>query len=414
MKITIHRGANQIGGCITEIATANTKIIIDLGSNLPGSREPDFTQQDIERITSDADAIFYTHFHGDHIGLCRYVPDGIKQYIGEGAKEVNICKYRVLANHNSNFQRDLEIAQAMRTYEEARRYDIEKKGEIYITPYFVDHSAFNSYMFLIEANHKRILHTGDFRGHGYLSKGLGKILRHIGNVDILISEGTMLSRLGEKVEHECWIQKEAIKLLTKDRHPNYYFALCSSTDMDRLASFHAACKKSGAKFVCDAYQKSILDIFTKYAASHSDLFNFNDDTTLVIGDNCNFDKDLRPNGFIMPVRAGSHLDFVKKMKYYFPDAELIYSMWKGYYEGTEAQKNKYVMNFLSLFQGVFHYLHTTGHADTQTLQKVCKAVSPSIGVIPIHKDAETQYVSHGFRVLEEGPTTIDGIEIDMN
>lgn len=31
MKVTIHRGINQIGGCITEIATSNTRILIDLG-----------------------------------------------------------------------------------------------------------------------------------------------------------------------------------------------------------------------------------------------------------------------------------------------------------------------------------------------------------------------------------------------
>ncbi|PKP47261.1 MAG: hypothetical protein CVT94_11970 [Bacteroidetes bacterium HGW-Bacteroidetes-11] len=35
MKITIHRGIDQIGGCITEIATDNKRILIDLGQNLP-------------------------------------------------------------------------------------------------------------------------------------------------------------------------------------------------------------------------------------------------------------------------------------------------------------------------------------------------------------------------------------------
>ena len=35
MKIIIHRGIDQIGGCITEIATDNAKILIDLGQNLP-------------------------------------------------------------------------------------------------------------------------------------------------------------------------------------------------------------------------------------------------------------------------------------------------------------------------------------------------------------------------------------------
>ena len=37
MKITIHRGAHQIGGCITEIESDNAKILIDLGANLPDS-----------------------------------------------------------------------------------------------------------------------------------------------------------------------------------------------------------------------------------------------------------------------------------------------------------------------------------------------------------------------------------------
>ncbi len=392
MNITIHRGINQIGGCITEIATANTKVIIDLGSNLPGCQGEEFTRQDVERITAGADAIYYTHFHGDHVGLSGYVHDNVGQYIGKGAQEVNICKYSVLAKHDSKYEHDLKVAQNMKTYEEAQTYNVGDKDEIYITPFFVDHSAFDSYMFLIEADKKRILHTGDFRGHGYLSKGLEKILNlKARNIDVLITEGTMLSRLNENVVHENIIKTEAIKLLKKDNHPHFLFALCSSTDMDRLASFHAACKETGAKFLCDSYQKSVLDIFTKYAAPYSDLFNFNDETTKVLRENCSFDWDLRPNGFIMPVRAGSQLDFVKKMLYYFPDAELVYSMWKGYIEGTEEQKNQNIIDFVNLFHGQYHYLHTSGHADVNTLEKVCKITNPSIGVIPIHKEKDTRF-----------------------
>ena len=37
MEIIIHRGAHQIGGCITEIKSDNAKILIDLGANLPDS-----------------------------------------------------------------------------------------------------------------------------------------------------------------------------------------------------------------------------------------------------------------------------------------------------------------------------------------------------------------------------------------
>lgn len=119
MNITIHRGINQIGGCITEIATANTKVIIDLGSNLPGCQGEVFTRQDVECITAGADAIYYTHFHGDHVGLSGYVHDNVGQYIGKGAQEVNICKYSVLAKHDSKYEHDLKVAQNMKTYEEA-------------------------------------------------------------------------------------------------------------------------------------------------------------------------------------------------------------------------------------------------------------------------------------------------------
>ena len=48
MKITIHRGQNQIGGCITEIESGSgTKILIDLGHNLPEGDNPSEDKYDI-------------------------------------------------------------------------------------------------------------------------------------------------------------------------------------------------------------------------------------------------------------------------------------------------------------------------------------------------------------------------------
>jgi len=73
MKITIHRGANQIGGCITEFATKDAKIFIDLGSNLPGSDKTDYSADDVRRITADADAIFYSHYHDVLLELFPYI-----------------------------------------------------------------------------------------------------------------------------------------------------------------------------------------------------------------------------------------------------------------------------------------------------------------------------------------------------
>lgn len=85
MKITIHRGINQIGGCITEIATEKTRILIDLGQNLPDGEglvtDNLANLESIEILTKGLNAIFYTHYHGDHLGLFHLVPDSINQHI---------------------------------------------------------------------------------------------------------------------------------------------------------------------------------------------------------------------------------------------------------------------------------------------------------------------------------------------
>lgn len=48
MKLTIHRGTNQIGGCITEIESSGYKIFIDFGEQLPGTeiKEYDYPHDD--------------------------------------------------------------------------------------------------------------------------------------------------------------------------------------------------------------------------------------------------------------------------------------------------------------------------------------------------------------------------------
>lgn len=66
MKITIHRGTHQIGGCASEICTANTRIFIDFGSALDGSAG---IQIDGLNTGKDAcDGVLLTHYHGDHVG----------------------------------------------------------------------------------------------------------------------------------------------------------------------------------------------------------------------------------------------------------------------------------------------------------------------------------------------------------
>ena len=251
MRITIHR-ANQIGGCITIIEHNGCKIIIDLGSNLPGSCQEELSKDDIDTLTAGANAIFYTHYHGDHTGLHHLVSPEIPQYIGKGAKDIMVCKYEVLCKHDNRFIDMLTSAELMKTYVADQPIKYSGADKIIVTPYFVSHSAFDAYMFKIECNGIKILHTGDFRKHGYLGKSLFKMLgKYVGQVDLLITEGTMLGRRQEKVVTENDIKMNIIDVL---KNHKYIFALCSSTELDRLASFHAACKEIGRVFLIDQYQ----------------------------------------------------------------------------------------------------------------------------------------------------------------
>src|SRR5690606_37139179 len=186
---------------------------------------------------------------------------------------------------------------------------IIKVGDIKIIPYFVSHSAYDAFMFLIEANGKRILHTGDFRGHGYLSKGLlptiEKLILKQGKIDFLITEGTMLSRLDERVRHENELKREVIELMKQYKN---VFVMCSSTDLERLATFHAANTELGGRpFVCDDFQKNVLEIFSDTAGRESPLFNFGEPYSFWKG-NSKLLKWMQEKGFCMLVRATDKFD----------------------------------------------------------------------------------------------------------
>ena len=95
IRIKIHRGTHQIGGCATEIECDGERILIDLGANLPGSDE-EAAISDSKLLDSvfgvhrkrHFDAILFSHYHGDHYGLYKEIPEGIPLYIVSCAKHI--------------------------------------------------------------------------------------------------------------------------------------------------------------------------------------------------------------------------------------------------------------------------------------------------------------------------------------
>lgn len=371
MNIIVHRGTNQIGGMVTEISTESTRIFIDMGSELPDenglTRPETLSVEGVTRGEKNCDAVFFTHYHGDHIGMLADILPGVPLYMGAAAKAIYlVLQKRMRSDH-------VAVIKSIKTFEAAQKIQV---GDISVTPFWVDHSAYDAYMFLIESNGKKILHTGDFRTHGFRgNKTIPMLKKYIGQVDVLITEGTALSRddCVPKTEHE--LQSEIKVLLEQYK---YVFVICSSTNIDRLASVNQATPR-GKYFLCDDYQKDVLEVAKEFGGQYSSLYAFEKVTTL----GKNLEEKIERQGFCMMVR--SNRAFAKIMQQYKGKHNdrclVIYSMWEGYLE----QPGSPLKALMEGFQNTKH-LHTSGHASKQAIIDVCNAVSPKEAIIPVHSE----------------------------
>ena len=368
MQIKIHRGINQIGGCVTEIRSKKARILIDVGTNLPNCDNK--VKVNVAKVSKKCDAVFISHYHLDHIGEYMQVKKEVPIYIGEQAKEI-FTIYQKRMKEPSIAEVTQEHIDRIKTFKTFRPEETIEIGDMRLTPIRIDHSAFDSYMFLIEADGKRVLHTGDFRMHGPLGRLIPKILEDVGNVDILICEHTTLSRVDEILMSEFELQKEAIDLIKNNK---YVFIMCASTNIDRIASFYHANRKAGTKlFICDDYQKEILDYVTKTTLKHTDYYNFSD----VKSFDGKFYEDMINRGFCMLVRSNYFSrKFVNSPN--FKDNLFIYSQWLGYLQGKTADEN--IVKFVPK---EYYYLHSSGHATAKGITEFCNIVKPKV-IIPIH------------------------------
>lgn len=439
IKIKIHRGSHQIGGCATEIEYAGERILIDLGANLPAA-DNDATMSDKELLDNvfgverkrHFDAILFSHYHGDHIGQYKAIPKNIPIYIGPAAKDIMqlIASY---IDKDSEIKGE-DILNKMETYRKGR--PIERLKKLKVTPFSVDHSAIDAYMFLIEAADKKILFTGDFRAHGIANeKGqLWKIIdAYVGEkVDILLTEGTMLNRIDEEKDNPIKTEEDlGLKAGEYFAKKKYNFVLVSSTNFDSIMGFYRNTPKDKI-FVCDGYQAKMIMIAVlyqhKYFAKYQGKKEFGNYTKMIyIHGNISmedydwlnasaeaikkegyptifFKLDRTANvnlndGFVMLVRPNRFLkesEFERLVKYYrknySDETHFIYSMWKGYLKGKSADEN---IIRITGGEDKVKYLHTSGHAYVKTIVKLMDKVNPDM-IIPMH----TQY-AEGFKKYEE-------------
>ena len=240
-------------------------------------------------------------------------------------------------------------------------------------------------MLLIEADGKRIWYTGDFREHGYLGKGLmPTIKRYATDIDVLITEGTMLDRHDECI-HEREVSRKMAKVMEAFK---YVVVLASSTDIERLASIKQATRLAKKDYyISNRFMRKTMSIFTRREASVSNgLFDFHP-KFMRSSDGC---ATMRKRGFVF-IATAPQLGAVQYICDGLDPTEvlLIYSAWDGYYKDPEQVKaNPRYKFFHDAFDNVVD-IHTSGHADRETLARVITIINPKESIIGIHKDPGT-------------------------
>ena len=408
MNFKIHRGTQEIGGSCVEIWTDQTRILVDFGMPLVEEDGSEFDYKNYNDLSTDdlieegilhdidgiyktdnelIDGIILSHSHQDYYGLINHLHPDIPVYLSKPTADL-------IEINNIFTPSNVEIQNPV-YFEREKYFNI---GDIKVTPYWMDHSAFDSYAFHIKSNGNSIFYTGDFRSHGRKGK-MFKWFTHNApkNVDYLLLEGTTIGRdSNQKFKTETDIQNEFKNLISEKDKINLIYT--SGQNIDRLTSIYKACQETSKTMVVDVYIAKVMKELSKYAGipypSNSYgikvIFPYYTCNRL---DRQNNEKIMyefkyykvtkkeiteNPNKYVMLVRPSmqkdlGHIDNIDS-------GNLIYSMWEGYLQKTRTKK---FINYLKKRNFTMHNIHTSGHADIATLKQMVEAIEPKY-IVPIH------------------------------
>ena len=390
MRLRIHRGTKEIGGTCIEIEAEGKRIALDVGLPLdapdegqkellpevPGFREPDDSLL----------GVVISHPHQDHYGLARHIRPEVPVWIGREANAIMAAASAYVPGGHAfadpNFIADRTPV---------------KIGPFRITPYLVDHSAFDAYALLVEADGKRIFYSGDFRAHGRKAPLFeAMIKRPPRDLDVLLMEGTTIGRTGtsEGFATEADLEREFVQAFRETA--GIHFVWTSSQNIDRLVTVFRAAKRTGRVLLIDLYTAVVLEATGRDTIPQSDwdgvrLYIPHSQRVYIKKNELFDDLERHQANRIFPedlpgLRERAVMLFRPMMmrdrgvEAVLEGAGLTYSMWEGYLKERSVQR---VVTWLKEHDIPWQVIHTSGHASAADLQRFSAALAPRT-LVPIH------------------------------
>jgi ribonuclease J len=401
MRVRIHRGSHEIGGNCVEVESDGARIVLDLGHPLDAGPDDDVPLPPISGLDGSDPSLLglvISHPHQDHYGLASGISEKVPIFIGEAAS--NILRQAAFFGIGGLTATPTGLLHDRVPF---------ALGPFRITPFLVDHSAFDSYSLLIEAGDRRLFYTGDFRATGAKASLFRRLLRNPpAPVDVLLMEGTHV-RATPGPDGGCKTEAQVADAMTSTikASPGMVLVAYSGQNIDRLVSVFKAARRSRRDLVIDLYTSLIaratgnlkipqagFDGLKVFVPQHHRVLIKRQGAFHLVEEikGCRiFESEIaaRADELVITFRKSME-PMLAKYPAVLKRATAIWSQWPGYLDrpsgiGAREFCQRHGMPM------VIH--HTSGHAGVNDLQLLAEALKPG-KVVPIHTAAPGRFAQH--------------------
>jgi len=404
MRVCIHRGTKEIGGTCVELEVDGWRLVLDVGLPLDWEPEKPLALPPVpgfDRPDKSLVGVVISHPHADHYGLASRLPAETPFLVGEAAENILAAA--------DVFTRGLKLANTTHL----RDSQPIERGPFTVTPFLIDHSAYDSYAVLVEAGGRRLFYTGDFRAHGRKAALFERLVsRPPPDVDVLLMEGTTIGRppTGKTMQTEDELVGPMADLF--DRTPGLPLVWASAQNIDRLVTVWKACVRSGRKLILDMYAAHILkstDNPRLPQANWTDIRVFLPSTQrsrIVSDKQFAVSREYRDSRIyennLAAVASDSVMLFRPSMcrdlerAGCLSGARVICSIWSGL---LKQERQQWFLDWLTRHGVPLDHCHTSGHAAVEDLQRLRNAFAGT-PVVPVHTEHPDRFEELFGNVLE--------------